>query len=47
MNKFKSFVNNRSMKLPKGKDYGANIDERETYAPKQFELDNKHTEKVK
>ena len=35
------------MKLPQSKDYGSNIDERETYSPKQFELDNKHIEKIK
>lgn len=35
------------MKLPNRKEYGANIDERETYAPKQFELDNKQDVKIK
>ena len=40
-------VYNFCMKLPERKNYGSNIDERETYAPKQFELDNKHIEKIK
>lgn len=35
------------MKLPKSKNYGSNMDERETYVPKQFELDNMEIEKVK
>lgn len=37
-------VNNLGMKLPNGKEYGANSDERETYAPKKFDLDQKFEE---
>jgi len=35
------------MKLPQSRKYGANLDERETFAPKQFDLENKFDENKK
>lgn len=37
-------VNNFIMKIPNGKEYGANSDERETFAPKELDLENKFEE---
>ena len=43
-NIFQLNVNNLNMKLPKSRQYGANIDDKETFAPKQFEIDKKFDE---